>query len=164
MRPFPILFKHCAGHFWFWFLCHHNKNTEPTYVMEHLGVKQILRIAHLFDRISDNRGFKSIRLQQLLEDGRRTQNSKNLKAEDIRKGMNFQTIFGVKIEIFVTLQDSRPKCARCGRPILTSTLKALDQVYHPECFTCSMCPKSLEGVEFFVTDEKKPMCKDCYVR
>ena len=69
--------------------------------MEHLGVKQILRIAHLFDRISDNRGFKSIRLQQLLEDGRRTQNSKNLKAEDIRKGMNFQIIFGVKIEIFL---------------------------------------------------------------
>ena len=58
MRPFPIIFKHCAGHFWFWFLCHHNKNTEPTYVMEHLGVKQILRIAHLFDRISDNRGFQ----------------------------------------------------------------------------------------------------------
>ena len=134
--------------------------------MEHLGVKQILRIAHLFDRISDNRGSQvNQAATELLEDGRRTQkNSKNLKAEDIRKGMNFQTIFGAKIEIFVTLQDSRPKCARCGRPILTSTLKALDQVYHPECFTCSMCPKSLEGVEFFVTDEKKPMCKDCYVR
>jgi len=78
------------------------------------------------------------------------------------QGKYFNTEDGILCE--ECFADSRPKCARCGRPILTSTLKALDQVYHPECFTCSMCPKSLEGVEFFVTDEKKPMCKDCYVR
>jgi len=59
---------------------------------------------------------------------------------------------------------SREKCARCGRAIMESTLKALDQVYHPKCFVCSMCPKSLEGVEFFVTEDKKPMCKECFAR
>eukprot|EP00093_Oithona_nana_P003123 03123.XXX_42757_40390_1 [CDS] Oithona nana genome sequencing. len=78
------------------------------------------------------------------------------------QGKYFATDNGILCE--EDFAASRDKCGRCGRAILTSTLKALDQVYHPDCFACSMCPKSLEGVEFFVTDEKKPMCKDCYVR
>jgi len=47
---------------------------------------------------------------------------------------------------------------------MEATLKALGQVYHPNCFVCSMCPQSLEGVEFFVTEENKPMCKVCFGR
>ena len=61
-------------------------------------------------------------------------------------------------------QASRETCARCGRAIMEATLKALGQVYHPNCFVCSMCPQSLEGVEFFVTEENKPMCKACFGR
>lgn len=59
---------------------------------------------------------------------------------------------------------SRDKCARCSKPIMESTLKALGQVYHPDCFVCSMCPKSLEGIEFFVTEENKPLCKEDFAK
>merc|ERR1711953_514638 len=59
---------------------------------------------------------------------------------------------------------SREKCARCGRAIMEAKLKALGGAYHPNCFICSMCPRSLEGVEFFVTEENKPICKDDYAR
>jgi len=27
-----------------------------------------------------------------------------------------------------------------------------------------MCPKSLEGIEFFVTEENKPLCKEDFAR
>ena len=47
---------------------------------------------------------------------------------------------------------------------MEATLKALGQVYHPNCFVCSMCPQSLEGTEFFVTEDNKPMCKDDFAR
>jgi len=60
--------------------------------------------------------------------------------------------------------DSRETCSRCGRAIMEATLKALGQVYHPNCFVCSMCPQSLEGVEFFVTEDNKPMCKEDFAR
>lgn len=60
--------------------------------------------------------------------------------------------------------ESRETCSRCGRAIMEATLKALGQVYHPNCFVCSMCPQSLEGAEFFVTEDNKPMCKDDFAR
>ena len=66
--------------------------------------------------------------------------------------------------IIFFFQASREKCARCDRAIMESTLKALGQVYHPDCFVCSMCPKSLEGIEFFVTEENKPLCKEDFAR
>ena len=47
---------------------------------------------------------------------------------------------------------------------MEAKLKALGGAYHPNCFICSMCPRSLEGVEFFVTEENKPICKDDYAR
>ena len=70
----------------------------------------------------------------------------------------------LNFSIFFSLQESRETCARCGRAIMEATLKALGQVYHPNCFVCSMCPQSLEGTEFFVTEDNKPMCKDDFAR
>lgn len=58
----------------------------------------------------------------------------------------------------------RDKCHRCNRPIMESTLKALGNKYHPKCFICSMCPRSLDGIEFFVTEDNQPMCKEDYAR
>ena len=76
-----------------------------------------------------------------------------------------QNFFKIYFKLFLfTPQASRETCARCGRAIMEATLKALGQVYHPNCFVCSMCPQSLEGVEFFVTEDNKPMCKEDFAR
>ena len=48
---------------------------------------------------------------------------------------------------FIPQQASREKCAGCSDPILETTLKALDRSYHPQCFTCSHCPLSLDGIQ-----------------
>jgi len=59
---------------------------------------------------------------------------------------------------------SREKCARCSDPILETTLKALDRSYHPNCFTCSQCPLSLDGIQFFISNDNKAICGTCYAR
>lgn len=65
-------------------------------------------------------------------------------------------------EDFVKTRDT---CFNCSRPILESSLKALSRLYHPECFSCSMCPQILNGKEFFVTeDATEPVCKQDYER
>ena len=76
----------------------------------------------------------------------------------------FEGFFTYLLYLFFILQESRETCSRCGRAIMEATLKALGQVYHPNCFVCSMCPQSLEGAEFFVTEDNKPMCKDDFAR
>ena len=58
-------------------------------------------------------------------------------------------------------QKTRDKCYRCSLPILEASLTALERIYHPDCFKCSMCPKTLQGRQFFITeDTNEPICKD----
>jgi len=61
--------------------------------------------------------------------------------------------------------DSRDKCFRCGRALMESSLHALGNSYHPDCFMCSLCPKKLHGEVFFFSEEtKQPLCKEDYER
>ncbi len=62
------------------------------------------------------------------------------------------------------LQASRDKCGRCSQPILQTILKALDDSFHPSCFTCSQCPLCLDGIQFYLSQDKKPLCQVCYAR
>lgn len=58
-------------------------------------------------------------------------------------------------------EKTRDKCYRCSMPILEASLTALERIYHPDCFKCSMCPKTLQGRQFFITeDTNEPICKD----
>uniref|UniRef100_A0A8C3NNM4 Zyxin n=1 Tax=Cyanoderma ruficeps TaxID=181631 RepID=A0A8C3NNM4_9PASS len=54
-------------------------------------------------------------------------------------------------------------CGFCRKPLSRTqpAVKALDRLFHVECFTCFKCEKQLQGQQFYNVDEK-PFCEDCY--
>ncbi|NXG71429.1 ZYX protein, partial [Baryphthengus martii] len=54
-------------------------------------------------------------------------------------------------------------CGFCQKPLSRTqpAVRALDRLFHVECFTCFKCEKQLQGQQFYNVDEK-PFCEDCY--
>ncbi|NXU52554.1 LPP protein, partial [Turnix velox] len=42
------------------------------------------------------------------------------------------------------------QCSVCAKPIMEKILRATGKAYHPHCFTCVMCHRSLDGIPFTV--------------
>lgn len=53
-------------------------------------------------------------------------------------------------------------CKECKKTITTRILRAAGDIYHPECFKCGNCKKTLDGIPFTQDDSKKPFCICCY--
>nr|CAH8829720.1 unnamed protein product [Trichobilharzia regenti] len=53
-------------------------------------------------------------------------------------------------------------CAKCARPFTSgSILSALDKKWHPECFVCTICKRTLADQSFHVKNED-PFCANCW--
>ncbi|KAI6182330.1 hypothetical protein M3Y97_00368400 [Aphelenchoides bicaudatus] len=60
--------------------------------------------------------------------------------------------------------SSLPACAECRLPIKDMILQAIGKSFHPECFKCFECQKSLDGVPFAVNDNEQVFCMNDYER
>ena len=58
------------------------------------------------------------------------------------------------------LEQSSPKCPICAKAVTGKSLKALGSVFHPECFACMTCGKSLMGLRVANRDGR-PHCLAC---
>ncbi|XP_015284344.1 PREDICTED: zyxin-like, partial [Gekko japonicus] len=56
------------------------------------------------------------------------------------------------------------KCCVCKQTITDRMLRATGSSYHPQCFTCVVCRKPLEGASFIVDKANLPHCVDDYHR
>ncbi|XP_066470835.1 zyxin isoform X2 [Tiliqua scincoides] len=56
------------------------------------------------------------------------------------------------------------KCCVCRQTITDRMLRATGNSYHPQCFTCVVCHKPLEGASFIVDKGNQPHCVDDYHR
>uniref|UniRef100_A0A0N5AUS3 Lipoma-preferred partner n=1 Tax=Syphacia muris TaxID=451379 RepID=A0A0N5AUS3_9BILA len=54
------------------------------------------------------------------------------------------------------------KCAKCGEVITERLLRASGSAYHPKCFVCTVCKKSLDNVQYTLDSENKIHCIPCF--
>lgn len=50
------------------------------------------------------------------------------------------------------------KCNSCDKPIIDRILRAVGKAFHPDCFSCSVCSKTLDNVPFTVAQDGKIHC------
>ncbi|XP_053548760.1 zyxin [Bombina bombina] len=61
-------------------------------------------------------------------------------------------------------QDTLAVCAVCEKKITERLLRAMGKEYHPSCFMCAVCRRSLQGEPFIVDDMNQPHCVADYHR
>ena len=54
-------------------------------------------------------------------------------------------------------------CPKCNLPVSSGAVYALDETWHPKCFTCKKCDKKL-GATTFYEHEDKAYCDICILR
>ncbi|XP_028971204.2 zyxin [Esox lucius] len=54
-------------------------------------------------------------------------------------------------------------CGKCGEALSRSqpAVKAMNQLFHSDCFCCMSCQRPLQGMQFYDRDGA-PQCEDCY--
>lgn len=76
-------------------------------------------------------------------------------------GCSFYNVDGKNL-CQVDYMNTLEKCEKCATPITSKILRAIGKAFHPECFACPGCMKSLDGIPFTLDKENKPYCLDCF--
>lgn len=52
----------------------------------------------------------------------------------------------------------------CSKPIMDRILRAMGKAYHPQCFTCVVCHRCLDGIPFTVDATSQIHCIEDFHR
>ncbi|KHJ85783.1 LIM domain protein [Oesophagostomum dentatum] len=80
----------------------------------------------------------------------------------IKKYVSFfcaYNFFSIKQKFF---QDSLEKRTKCSKPISDRLLRACGGTFHVNCFTCTNCNKTLDGVPFTADAQNNVHCVPCF--
>jgi len=58
--------------------------------------------------------------------------------------------------------DSGDTCFGCKKSVSTTGVRAMDKLWHKECFSCKKCKTSLLSGSFVAGDDGYPLCANCY--
>lgn len=60
-------------------------------------------------------------------------------------------------------EPQKPKiyCGKCNAEVEERSINALGKVYHPGCFSCSLCNRSLANQQYTAW-KNNPICQDCF--
>ncbi|KAM5248194.1 filamin-binding LIM protein 1 isoform 1-T1 [Ctenodactylus gundi] len=61
-------------------------------------------------------------------------------------------------------QDTLEKCGKCGEVIWDHIIRALDQAFHPPCFTCVTCARCISDESFALDGQNQVYCLDDFYR
>uniref|UniRef100_A0A8C2YKE2 Filamin-binding LIM protein 1 n=1 Tax=Chinchilla lanigera TaxID=34839 RepID=A0A8C2YKE2_CHILA len=61
-------------------------------------------------------------------------------------------------------QDTLEKCGRCGEVVRDHIIRALDQAFHPACFTCVTCARRIGAESFALDGQDQVYCLDDFYR
>ncbi|XP_059814820.1 zyxin-like [Hypanus sabinus] len=55
------------------------------------------------------------------------------------------------------------RCSHCGKELsrAQAAVKAMGELFHVECFTCSQCGRRLQGQQFYEVGGR-PLCQECH--
>ena len=70
----------------------------------------------------------------------------------------------IVVMILLFFQNTLEKCSVCMKPILDRILRATGKPYHPQCFSCIVCGKSLDGIPFTVDATNQIHCIEDFHR
>jgi len=77
---------------------------------------------------------------------------------------SYYTLDNEKVVCEKDYKKSLGNCGRCGKIVEGKILKVSGGFFHPDCFTCEVCKKSLVGVPFSLDEGKQLYCSEDYAR
>jgi len=76
----------------------------------------------------------------------------------------YYTLDNEKIVCEADYKSQLGNCQKCGLVVEGRIMKVSGSLFHPDCFTCTVCQKSMVGVPFSLDDDKKIYCAEDYQR
>jgi len=77
-------------------------------------------------------------------------------------GGTYYTLDNDKIVCEADYRKQLGNCQKCGLVVEGRIMKVSGMLFHPDCFTCSVCQKNMVGIPFSLGEDKQIYCAEDY--